>query len=116
VSDKLDRLVATRVMGWKIIVQPDDCEGYPEIYNSGNAVCRWRPSHRIDDAMDVHEKLRLCILAIRMPDGSDGWQVRRWIGSFDASSTNHKSLCMAICLAALRAVGVPEATIQEACK
>jgi hypothetical protein len=120
----INRLVGERVFGWAVRESEDepttwgtrritrlDCQYHGTPIDSGPHFDR-----DIAAAMEVHGKCRLCILPVRMSDGSDGWQVRRYVDIYDATSTNHESLCMAICLAALRAVGVPEATIQEACK
>lgn len=109
----INTLVAQKVMKWHEIEG-----GWGRWYNrSGEHVvldCDWSPSTHIDDAMKVHSEMRLCILPVDLPDGSHGWQVRRWSHAFDLTSTNHKSLCMAICLCALRVCGVPELEIQEA--
>ena len=85
---------------------------------------KWEPSCRIDHAWEVVEHLRKQTkddgtrkYLVSVVDHDDGKMEcviqpgRLWTMS---SCANHESAQMAICLAALRAVGVPESEIQEA--
>jgi len=123
VSDKLDRLVAEKVMGWTVRESDHDNNDY-ERYTNGWAVSRWNPSTSIEAAWEVVEHLRKQI----KEDGSRKYLVSiidsigypevqiEIICGEDYSSWSGPCDAKAICCAALLAVGVPEATIQEAYK
>ena len=132
----IDRLVAERVMGWTVNKEqspyrwnvPLDTRYYHEwdtcFVNNG---CP-RFSDHIADAWEVVEHLErqspkwLCKLVRRAGDLADfnqiGWTCElRWIGVTrprEEAFGVHESAPMAICLAALRAVGVSEQEIEEA--
>ena len=122
---KIDRLVAERVMGWTVRESDADDNDY-ERYSSGWAVSRWNPSTDIAEAWEVVRNLR----KRRFEPYDDPWtfqivdsfteDVRKWsasvgtVGFRFSHGGEHENECMAICLAALRAVGVPESEIQEA--
>ena len=115
-SDKLDRLVATRVMGWTVRESDPDDNDY-ERYTNGWAVSRWNPSTSIAAAWEVQVAMKAKGYKIHFEDFGN-----RYLANFAGAcyewrgNREHSNECMAICLAALAAVNVPEATIQEACK
>ena len=127
-SNKLDALVATRVMQWKA-GQPNinaglwvDQAGTEHGINHGSG--RWSPSTSIADAMEGVEKMSERGWWARIdspftknegefytcgftPMGTTGWN-----GRPDHYSQG-KTAPLAICIAALRAIGVPDIEIEE---
>ena len=117
---KIDRLVAERVMGWTVRESEPDDNDY-ERYINGWAVSRWNPSTDIAAAWGVVEHLRTRKddpMVITMLDNDDGEYVIAFATRADRWTTReigkHRDAPLAICLAALRSVGVPESEIQEA--
>ncbi len=131
-SEALDRLVSEKVMGWTVNKElspyrwavPLDQGLLYDCWDQTPATKTEEFSTSISAAWEVVEHLR----KQRHTDGG-----RRWLVSMidhtdsveivvedfregDRWYAVNESAPMAICLAALRAVGVPEATIQEACK
>jgi len=129
---KLDRLVGVKVFGWSIVTDSDgepiwsnDC-GTPLAFQYASAPVKFGPNFSTDiaAAWEVVEHLRKQTkddgtrkYLVSVVDHDDGKMEcviqpgRLWTMS---SCANHESAQMAICLAALRAVGVPESEIQEA--
>jgi len=127
----INRLVGERVFGWAVRESEDepatwgtrritrlDCQYHGTTIDSGPHFDR-----EIAAAWEVVEHVtgpnfnnRAFVLTLQE---EYGWECT--IGAQDGDDrgciySTHKEAPMAICLAALRAVGVPEATIQEACK
>jgi hypothetical protein len=132
VSVALDRLVAERVFGWTVVASSDgepiwsnDC-GTPLAFQYASAPVKFGPnfSTEIAAAWEVVEKLRKqrrdCgwrkYLVSIIDHITDMEVTIQTMGGNDIAVSRHESAPMAICLAALRAMNVPEATIQEACK
>ena len=135
VSEKLDRLVGERVFGWSIVAASDgepiwsnDC-GTPLAFQYASAPVKFGPNFSTDiaAAWEVVEHLRKQrsstdavtdpTWSVALNGSGDRWicDVADWRGRMDVAACD-KTACMAICWAALRAVGVPDATIQEASK
>lgn len=106
---ELDALVAVRVMRW-------DCDGVLFRRKDGYGPFSFQPSTSIVDAWDVVERFRPYVkidgrgLDTRGPVDRRGWVCRIWTGDGpeeDGSvSAMNPSASLAICLAALKAVGV----------
>lgn len=132
-SDKLNTLVASRVMGWPTIdFAANACNG-----GYVRAACafrgndhptdrcgKWEPSTSIAAAWEVVEHLRKqtkddgtrkYLVSIIDSIGYPEVQIETICGE-DYNSWSGPCEAKSICCAALLAVGVPEATIQEACK
>lgn len=129
-SEAIDRLVAERVMGWKLADRVKCGWGKgPPVYRTN---CPENPTHQdpcfttnISDAWEVIKELRSRrsphdeptdpTWTVNLTGSGDRWIVNvvDWKGRVDVSACN-ESECVAICLAALRAVGVSEAEIQKA--
>lgn len=140
---ELDRLVATRVMGWRLDPDPNmprawqcregerwvwagylaadpmiDDDGVPDIH----PICgtrRFDPSSSIASAWEVVEKMRADEFALRLLDQTH--RTRLWDCRFykypESTAIEYQSADtapLAISLAALRACGEPEETIQAA--
>lgn len=142
-SNKIDSLVAEKVMGWRAYTRVRDDftilhqDVGDEIANPSRCSGLFRRSTRTN----------ISYYACRIPDYSTDiaaawavvqhmrsndwwWEIRSrsgkngtWTVTMDHASDpdgtrlsihDHKSECMAICIAALKAVGVPEQQIQEA--
>ena len=133
-SEALDKLVAERVMGWPYItfLAESPADGYIRLNRAYRGTdhptdrCgKWEPSTSIAAAWEVVEHLR----KQTKDDGTRKWLVSLidkeedvWecviyeIGMYDVAWEEHTTPAMAVCIAALRLMNVPEATIQEACK
>jgi len=111
---KLDRLVAERVMGWKLGVDADTRIDSKWVWRSGK---RWSPSRDIAAAMDVISKLLESGLFLDIyspreaeaPDwfhGDDEWVVFvcDWDHEDGIAHAGAGTLPLAICRAALLAV------------
>lgn len=120
-SAALDRLVSKKVMGWTVREsEPDDYERY----SSGWAVSRWNPSTCIKAAWEVVEHLRKQRLYLIINDTmgqyrarffDSHWMIDDWVRAPDIRMTVWAATApLAICIAALKAFGVPESEIQEA--
>jgi len=131
----LDRLVAERVMNWRTHARNTawwvDADVENGLVPSGgvrgltSGIDRWSPSTSIKTAWEVVEHLRKQRSAYDAPTdptwrvsltgSGDRWicDVADWRERLDVSACD-KEPCVAICWAALRAVKVDEATIQEA--
>jgi hypothetical protein len=115
-TTKLDALVAERVMGWRLV-------GRCWYSSTGHAVrdeSDWAPAECIADAWRVVERLRTQDPphALTMLDSDDGGYIVSFANRNDRwnakSIQSHREVTLAICVAALRAVGVSEGEIQEA--
>jgi hypothetical protein len=133
VSVALDRLVAERVFGWTVVASSDgepiwsnDC-GTPLAFQYASAPVKFGPnfSTEIAAAWEVVEHLRKQTLAdgfsskyqVSLIDDGELWEcLIEDNGSGQCWSGFDESPSLAICYAAVVAVGVDEATIQEACK
>jgi hypothetical protein len=109
-TTKLDALVAERVMGWTLADRVKCGWGSgPDVYITGDearpTIQGFEPSTSIADAWQVLD---------RWTD----WQLEKCGEAYECNigpgHARHADKCVAICLAALRAVGVSEAEIQEA--
>lgn len=122
-SSKLDRLVAERVMKFERFDWPADSSGFVWFDREANTNRGgwWSPSSDISAAWCVKRAMytkgfRLSMsepfvsLIVSFKKGND--QGKPCGGSEQAQNEDKEPL--AICLAALRACGVPEAEIQEA--
>lgn len=133
-STALDRLVSEKVMGWPVIDFAANAPkggyiraacAYRGSDHPTDRCGKWSPSTEIGAAWEVVEHLRKQrsatdkmddpTWAVALNGSGDRWicDVSDWRGRLDVSACN-KEACVAICLAALRAVGVPESEIQEA--
>ena len=130
-SNKLDRLVAEKVMGWTVNKERSPYQWFVpldqgllyECWDQTPATKTEEFSTDIAAAWEVVEHLRTRKdepMVITALDNDDGEYVIAFAKRDDRWTTRnigkHRDAPMAIGLAALRAVGVPEATIQEACK
>lgn len=131
-SEKLDRLVATRVMNWQTHarntawwVDADVETGFVPSGGVRGLTCgmdRWSPSTSIKTAWEVESKMRerKRFITLERDPASELFECVfvdycRGYGDYKLPPrAYHKSAPMAICLAALRAVGVSESEIQEA--
>lgn len=112
-SEKLDRLIGERVMGWTVREsEPDDYERY----SSGWSVCRWNPSTCIKAAWEVRAEMKRRGFQLHLEDFGN-----RWRANFSEdmlydwrNNREHANECVAICLAALAVCGVSDDEIQEA--
>jgi hypothetical protein len=127
--DAIDALVAECVFGWRWLhVESADYDGKkvphdvlvsPQIGSVDELLKMYPPRGTLAPlallrasytrswaaAGEVVEKMRLSLLAITGTDGSPLWQARRWVSTQDDCSTNHEDPRVAVCMAALRAVG-----------
>ncbi len=141
----INRLVGERVFGWTVVAASDgepiwsnECST-PLAFQYASAPVKFGPnfSTEIAAAWEIVEKLHghhecagygYCVQLHKDPRGDRSfldWKCR-FMGWANPDATEGGEMPtawavadtapMAICLAALRAVGVPEATIQEACK
>lgn len=103
----LNALVAERVMGWKW------CDKFMHWYPPGPDVTLndtrtkkdFDPSRNIAHAMEVFDRFTDAIIE----KAGAGYEVT--ISAW--ATAHHADKCIAICLAALRAVGVPDKEIEE---
>ncbi|MEK5272570.1 hypothetical protein NSR00_17815 [Aeribacillus sp. FSL K6-8394] len=104
---EIDRLVAEKVMGWKIDEQVSNDDVVAVFDEKGN----WgtfKPTEWIQDAWQVVEKLKITV--IPQDDGVPKWM--RYLAEIDNSpfgkyySAFAETAPLAICLAALEVVGV----------
>lgn len=102
-KNELDRLVAEKIMGARIIPDEVNYRGCYEEYSPplpDNT--QWRDlghySTKIDDAWAIVEKLRLTV----KPRGSYGW----WASTGSLGWEQADTAPLAICLAALRSHGI----------
>ncbi|MGG3890282.1 BC1872 family protein [Metabacillus fastidiosus] len=125
-NEKINKLIAEKVMGWKVKMAMD---GVTEYYDNGSfcegkwvediGICEkdnvdvFKPSEKIQDAWMAVEKLKLTVTP-----SFNGWRVFsanssgstrdvNWIGTTNNQEwVENENVCMAICLAALEYVGV----------
>jgi len=137
---KLDRLVGVKVFGWSIVTDSDgepiwsnDC-GTPLAFQYASAPVKFGPnfSTEIAAAWEVVEHVKLkyregrcCVAVSRTAAGNPDYAydcevcermyvADGWATNAHTVMANARTAPMSICLAALRAVGVPESEIQEA--
>lgn len=109
-DEQLDRLVAEKAMGWKIDNKDDPA--FPLIRKSNDMtdwieLAGWQPTTNIQQAMMVVDKMiERDYQEVVMVWESGGWIVELYKHqqSYDGGEARDKSLPMAICLAALKAV------------
>lgn len=132
---KLNELVAVEVMGWRVFDTPNEGERWKTINPKGDYLFRecgslWHPSgltifdpsHNIFCSWDVVAKMRaggwLFYIgdAIGAPTSAEFWKESE-VGFLIASGQSHHDERVtdqvAICLAALRAVGVEESELNS---
>lgn len=129
-SNKIDSLVAEKVMEW--VRHPRNTAHWVEggrdpfmapvmglVPECGTGA--WSPSTSISAAWAVVEKMRERRFTYTLSDTDSPTTRRHYCSFIDANGTlppagsvQHTNECAAICIAALRAVGVPESAIQEA--
>lgn len=118
-SEKLDTLVAQKVMGWKpgpVGVSEGLWTGpgvVGRVWNSGHS--RWSPTTNPDAMMSVVNRLILSLLNC----GTlwiVGTRTHETDGRIVVELAQDKDVGVAVCIAALRAVGVHEADIEKARK
>ncbi|WP_276666029.1 BC1872 family protein [Caldibacillus debilis] len=105
-NHEIDRLVAEKVMGWDLYVSPYGswyCTGKAYIPNS-----KFTPTTEIKDAWQVVEKLKIEVIPLAgQPPKNMRYQAKiynRQLGKcYEAFAETAQ---LAICLAALKAVGV----------
>lgn len=118
---KLDVLVAERVMRWRRVVVLPEINRWmvSDSQWSGYYVFDWSPSTDITDAWQVVEKMRQDLWLVNI-SGGHFWDCEIIDMSIededrgDYAARNKETAPLAICIAALRAVGVDEAEIQAA--
>lgn len=114
---EIDRLIAEKIMGWNIREVSDgvkwiQAEGY-ELYFSDDIYREWMPSEDMSDAWLVVEKLRERKI-FTIYDAWDEKDEKIFCANFQYNDTYHvvdysayaDTAPMAICLAALKVVGV----------
>lgn len=100
---EIDRLVAEKVMGWKI---QEKIRGYPDLFEHGRIVSDWEPTVEWNDAGQVVDRMKELGYFVSITC-SIIWDVE-----FIDKTGRIKNYCIddsvqrAICLAALKAVGV----------
>lgn len=98
---ELDELIAEKVMGWRVVHHK--ILGAIFYTKDENSIFpyEFEPSRRISDTWSVVEKLKPKYM-FKLTESLEGY----WWAEFDADiSVYHESASLAICLAALRAVG-----------
>lgn len=125
-SEKLDTMAALEVMGWKpgpMGVSAGLWTGPGTVgkeWNCGHS--RWSPTTNLGTAMTVAERVIATRGGIRFSliggDSGFGWNAEffRVSDGHRIGQASEESREMAISIAALRAVGVPEADIEKARK
>lgn len=129
-SEKLDRLVAEKVMGWTVNKEQSPYQwsvplGQGLLYECWDCTPATKAesfSTDIAAAWEMVEHLRKqtnqdgsCRWLVSIIDHQHKWEaVVHEIGMDDIACECDESAPTAICLAALRAVGMPESEIQEA--
>lgn len=126
-SNKIDSLVAEKVMEW--VRHPRNTAHWVEggrdpfmapvmglVPECGTGA--WSPSTSISAAWAVVEKMKTDNWRVSVEDFGNRYRINFSKGSqWQAfNSVEHINVPLGICVAALRAVGVDEATIQEAMK
>lgn len=123
---ELDALVAEKVMGWTKFVQYKGAEWRvgEEYIDNGDCICipvsihradEWRPSNRIQDAWTVVEKLseRFQFWLEFYREDKGPWcavffEKRDSYGEVNSHGADAETAPHAICLAALKAVGMED--------
>jgi hypothetical protein len=110
-SRELDALVAEKVMGWKaerrptgnlMAILPDDSRVCVEHVQGCLPARRWNPSEDIAVAWEVVEKMRERGLLLKLHQGNP----HGWTAQFAEVWHVDLTAPLAICLAALKAIGV----------
>ena len=109
---ELDRIIAEKVMGWTVCVEPLICQGCNtdtmldgngKVWHRGDV---WSPSTNIAHAFEVVEKVRLLDFPCSLQRNIKGeWFVEEYCGEVCSILSRADSAPHAICLAALKAVG-----------
>jgi Phage ABA sandwich domain len=113
---EIDRLVATKVMGWKILeIKHTDSGVIGGFYDDGEkliGVGEWSPTSDIRVAWQVVEKLRDRYVYMNLTNNDDSYCCELMEQDLENSSryftyyADAETAPLAICLAALKAVGV----------
>lgn len=112
---ELDRTIAEKVMGWTHRASPEDNSYHTFYREHGTVVLHWSPSTNIAHAFEVVERMTSLgfeHLAINRSDETPEWLVwfgrnQRWTKPREEANeveVEAEAVCMAICLAALKAV------------
>lgn len=127
-SDKINAMVAEKIFGWKRIHDeysrwwsiPESDPAYADLDGhdytppySSDISAAWAVVHRVKD---LHSESRggMGDVVITFNPYTARWTVKfNWSNNKPVEWDN-PSECMAICIAALKAVGVPDSEIQEA--
>ena len=107
---KIDKLIAEKVMGWKLIERSlRDSEGHYDAlcWDKGNMEeSYFRPSTKLEHAWKVVECLRENEVYLQIyTNGMEGYEVV-YLDDLEIASFKSDSISMAICLAALKSVGI----------
>lgn len=101
-GSELDKLIAEKVMGWRVVDDRGSYHAYDGETWLGILADYFPFSTDIRAAWEVVERIGLSVLKI-----NDGWQARRYVGAYDICSSNDVTAPMAICRAALKSkIGV----------
>jgi hypothetical protein len=123
VSIALDRLVAEKCCEWTVNMERAPYKWSVPLRSPYYAVWEGQPvewgvpafTGSIGEAWRVREELQDAGMSMGISDHLGQWECVFLIDG-ETFCAKHESAPMAICLAALRAVGVDEAQIKEACK
>ncbi|MGG3987424.1 BC1872 family protein [Bacillus smithii] len=110
--EKINQLVAEKVMGWEPVYDDGDIISfiteYGTLFFSDDDECEWNPSTDIQDAWQVVEKLKIAVI----PQAGDPPTDMKYLAEIDRQpfGDNYEAYAgtaeLAICLVALKAVGV----------
>jgi len=104
-KSEINSLVAEKIMDWAV----NENTPYGDIFidNEGSIIPLFYPSWQMEDAWKVVEKLREKGMLIKLYEADQHYSAFfRKVGSFYFDSAEADSAPMAICLAALKTVGV----------
>lgn len=107
---ELDALVAEKVMGWKLSNATDGTEYWDNgKFCGGIWPKEWNPSTNIADAWNVVEKMKSKDYLFSLKNivkGTFTFSLTDWGGNCSTYAAEAETAPLAICLAALKAVGV----------
>jgi len=125
VNYALDKLVAQRVMGWKVSLDSNNRDHEIMLEDSDgsiwfhNGIVRWHPSGDMGDAWKVVERLDHKSITIQFCKGDetkDKWYAIFFEGTLEHYASTSETAQLSICLAACQAAGVSETELDAAMK